>query len=139
MAIAIIWQLPWKARFRGLFFSTKILAFSLFSQFFFMHILIIVPGCVCWMQFCNARWFLGLLLRVNSINCTCDNFQADVETDKVYAQMTLQPLTSSIMLFFKELIVYVINLYDSATELSFLSFDVARAERYISSYGIWHS
>jgi len=43
------------------------------------------------------------------------------------------------MLFFKELIVCVINLYDSASELSFLSLDVARAERYISSYGIGHS
>lgn len=27
------------------------------------------------------------------MKCTCVNFQADVETDEVYAQMTLQPLT----------------------------------------------
>lgn len=71
--------------------------------------------------------------------------QADVETDEVYAQLTLQPLTpveSSLVLLFCIKYSMVLNhLRTVCTEWSFLFLMVstARAEGYISSDGVGNS
>jgi hypothetical protein len=47
-------------------------------------------------------------MKVNSAQSTkaCVNFQADVETDEVYAQMTLQPLTPVSFYSFRQLVPF---------------------------------
>jgi len=71
----------------------------------------------------------------------CVDFQADVETDEVYAQMTLQPLTPVWWLSLTCLhYVFWTSLYIfGELKFSFLIMDVGRAEGYISSNGIGHS
>ena len=67
-------------------------------------------------------------------------FQADVETDEVYAQMTLQPLTPvrSIAFFFSS-IYFLGFIFMFSFSFPHLYFHTGRAEGYISSNGVGNS
>lgn len=78
----------------------------------------------------------------------CMEFQADVETDEVYAQLTLQPLTPvmiySVCLLWKFENCYGFELFmDIVYWMELLIFFIlastARTERYISSHGVGNS